>query len=213
MANLVLSGPDGRIEAHHRHGATDQSPVVLILHPDPRYGGTMNNKVVFSLYQAFHKEGFACMRFNFRGVGQSEGEYSGGEAELADSAVALDWLRTQHPNAESAWIAGFSFGAWAGIQLLMRRPDVFRFVAVSPPVNLFDFSFLAPCPKPGLIIQGKDDEIVEESSVRGLVSTIEKQGRVVIDYQSIEGADHFFEGKSDVIDSHVRAYVNKELGL
>src|SRR3546814_10687549 len=90
----------------------------------------MNNKVVYSLYQTFVARGFSTLRFNFRGVGRSQGVYTGGEGELSDAATALDWLQTYNPNARYCWIAGFSFGAWIGMQLLMRRPEITGFVSV-----------------------------------------------------------------------------------
>jgi alpha/beta superfamily hydrolase len=82
----------------------------------------MNNKVVYNLHYAFHKIGFTCLRFNFRGVGRSQGEYDEGIGELSDAAAALDYLQAMNPNARHTWVAGFSFGAWIGMQLLMRRP-------------------------------------------------------------------------------------------
>jgi alpha/beta superfamily hydrolase len=90
--------------------------------------------------------GFTVLRFNFRGVGRSQGEYDQGIGELSDAASALDYLQAMNTNAKHCWVAGFSFGAWIGMQLLMRRPEITGFVSVSPPANMYDFSFLAPCP-------------------------------------------------------------------
>ena len=104
--------------------------------------------------------GSRLLRFNFRGVGRSQGTYDRGEGELSDAASALDWLQTFNPNASACWIAGHSFGAWIGMQLLMRRPEIDGFISVAPPANLFDFSFLAPCPSSGLIVHGNKDELV-----------------------------------------------------
>src|SRR3546814_10548116 len=96
----------------------------------------MNNKVVYTLYHAFTRRGFSCLRFNFRGVGRSQGTFSRGEGELADAAAALDWLQSYNENATQCWIAGFSFGAWIGMQLLMRRPEITGFISISPPANI-----------------------------------------------------------------------------
>ena len=92
--------------------------MALVLHPHPLHGGTMNNKVVYTLYQTFVRRGFSTLRFNFRGVGRSQGSFDRGEGELADAAAALDWLQSYNPNAASCWVAGYSFGAWIGMQLL-----------------------------------------------------------------------------------------------
>lgn len=192
MPDLMLSGPAGRLEAKYQPTGDETSPVGLFLHPHPQYGGTMNNKVVYSLYHTFQRRGFTTMRFNFRGVGNSAGTFDKGEGELSDAAAALDWLQQQHPNARQVWVAGFSFGAWIGMQLLMRRPEVKRFTMVAPPANMFDFKFLAPCPSSGLIVQGDADEVVTKESVDQLVKDLRKQRGITIDYHVVKGAGHFF---------------------
>ena len=118
MPELMLPGPNGRLEARFSPGISRNAPVALVLHPHPQHGGTMNNKVTYALYQTFVERGFAVLRFNFRGVGRSQGSYDRGEGELADAAAALDWLESTNPDASASWIAGFSFGAWIGMQLL-----------------------------------------------------------------------------------------------
>src|SRR3546814_4642368 len=126
----------------------------------------MNNKVVYYLYHSFVQRGFSVLRFNFRGVGRSQCEFDNGIGELSDAAAALDWIQTYNRDAQSCWVAGFSFGAWIAMQLLMRRPEIEGFISVSPPANMFDFSFLAPCPSSGLILQGTADTVVTEPSVQ-----------------------------------------------
>ena len=172
MPEIIIPGPEGRLEARYQKGKNQKSPLCLVLHPHPRQGGTMNNKIVYNIYHAFKNLGFATLRFNFRGVGKSQGSYDSGVGELTDAAAALDWLQNENPTAQNTWIAGFSFGSWLALQLLMRRPEIAGFVAVSPPANLYDFSFLAPCPASGLIIQGTDDKIVESEVVTELVLSL-----------------------------------------
>jgi alpha/beta superfamily hydrolase len=96
----------------------------MILHPHPQAGGTMNDRVTQALYKTFVARGFATLRFNFRGVGRSQGSFDNGVGELSDAAAALDWVQSIHPEASSTWIAGYSFGALIGMQLLMRRPEI-----------------------------------------------------------------------------------------
>ena len=172
MPDVMINGPEGRIEARYSPGKTANAPIALFLHPHPQHGGTMNNKVVYTMFHAFAERGFACMRFNFRGVGRSQGSYARGEGELADAASALDWLQSVNENAQECWIGGFSFGAWIGMQLLMRRPEITGFISIAPPANLYDFSFLAPCPSSGLILQGDQDEVVPPDSVQALVKKL-----------------------------------------
>ena len=160
MPEVIINGPEGRIEARYHHARGPTSAMALVLHPHPQHGGTMNNRLVYGLYQSFVRQGFSTLRFNFRGVGRSQGSFDRGEGELSDAASALDWLQTYNPNAGTCWVAGFSFGAWIGMQLLMRRPEIESFIAVAPPANIYDFTFLAPCPSSGLILQGDQDTVV-----------------------------------------------------
>ena len=144
MPEVIINGPEGRIEARYTPSKKSESPIALILHPEPNQGGTMNNKVIFGLYREFVKRDFSTLRFNFRGVGKSQGSYDDGEGELADAATAMDWIQTQNPNATHCWVAGFSFGAWIGMQLMMRRPEIKGFLSLSAPALSKDFAFLAP---------------------------------------------------------------------
>ena len=108
MPDVIFNGPAGRIEGRFNPGPTKTAPIALILHPDPKNGGTMNNKIVHSLYRSFSDLDFATFRFNFRGVGRSEGSHDNGEGELSDAAAALDWLQSTYPQASHFWVAGFS---------------------------------------------------------------------------------------------------------
>jgi uncharacterized protein len=207
MPEIVFAGAAGRLEGRYSPSAEDNAPVALLLHPHPQHGGTMNNKVVYTLFHAFVHRGFAALRFNFRGVGRSQGHFDRGEGELADAASALDWLQTANPNARSYWIGGFSFGAWIGMQLLMRRPDIASFVAVAPPAGMFDFSFLAPCPSSGLIVQGDKDQIVSLDAMQKLVAKLKHQRDITIDYRVIKGADHFFQNQLAELGSVVEEYI------
>src|SRR5579864_1789720 len=155
MPEVIINGPAGRLEGRYHHSKDPSAPIALLLHPHPQHGGTMNNKVVYSLYHAFVRRGFSALRFNFRGVGRSQGSFDRGEGELSDAAAALDWLQGYNGNAQSCWIGGFS--------------------AVAPPANLYDFSFLAPCPSSGLIIQGDQDAIVPLEAAQKLVNKLSHQ--------------------------------------
>ena len=211
MPDVIINGPAGRLEGRYQHSAAPNAPIALVLHPHPQHGGTMNNKIVYTLYHTFVRQGFSVLRFNFRGVGRSQGRYDRGEGELSDAASALDWLQTYNPNASSCWIGGFSFGAWLGMQLLMRRPEIDGFIAVAPPANLYDFSFLAPCPSSGLMINGAEDRVVPSDSVKGLVEKLKTQKGIVIDQQIIPGANHFFDGKLEPLMEAVTGYLDMRL--
>jgi alpha/beta superfamily hydrolase len=211
MPEVIINGPEGRIQGQYHHARESNAPIALLLHPHPQHGGTMNNKIVYALYRAFTKRGFSALRFNFRGVGRSQGSFSRGEGELSDAASALDWLQTYNQNAAGCWIAGFSFGAWIGMQLLMRRPEIDSFISVAPPASMFDFSFLAPCPSSGLIIHGDADEIVAPESVQKLVNKLSHQRDIKIDYALLKGGNHFFTDKMPELEQIVSDYLDANL--
>lgn len=209
MPELILQGPEGRIEARYQPGPEDNSPCAIILHPHPQFGGTMNNKVVYNLFYLFHNRGFATLRFNFRGVGRSQGEFDSGIGELSDAASTLDYLQTINKNAPECWVAGFSFGAWIGMQLLMRRPEVTGFISVSPPANMYDFAFLAPCPSSGLIINGLADRVAPPPETLKLVEKLQAQRGITVDHVEIEGANHFYDKHMDEMLADVHGYLDK----
>lgn len=211
MPEVIINGPEGRIETRYHHAEDEKAPLALVLHPHPLYGGTMNNKIVYNLFQLYARNGFSVMRFNFRGVGRSQGSYDEGLGELSDAATALDWMQQQNPNAATCWVGGFSFGAWIAMQLLMRRPELEGFLAISPPANLYDFSFLAPCPSSGLVIQGNRDDVVQEDQVAKLVNkTVTQKGRV-IDYSVIDGADHYYRNHMEPMIERSEEYLVKRM--
>jgi len=211
MTDILISGPEGKIEAKYNHNNNDKSPIALILHPDPSKGGTMNTKIVFQLYKIFAQNGFSTIRFNFRGVGKSEGFFDDGEGELSDAASVLDWLQQYNTNSKICWVAGFSFGSWVAMQLLMRRPEINGFVCVSPPANMKDFGFLAPCPSSGIIIHGDKDNIASYDSARILSEKLQKQKKVEIIFKPIKGADHYYENNKEEFNSIVDEYIKKKL--
>ena len=211
MPEVIFPGPEGRLEGRYHAQPERDAPLAIILHPHPQFGGTMNNKVVYALHYAFYEMGFSCLRFNFRGVGRSQGEYDQGIGELSDAASALDYLQSLNPNGKTTWVAGFSFGAWIGMQLLMRRPEVSGFVSVAPPANMYDFTFLAPCPSSGLIINGTADRVVPPHDVEGLVDKLHQQKGITITHEQVEGAGHFIENHMDDLTGRVDAYVRRRL--
>ncbi len=193
MAEVFFNGGAGRLEGRFHKSENPRAPLVLILHPHPAQGGTMNNRVTYAMFQAFVNMGFSVLRFNFRGVGNSQGEIDGtGVGELADAIIALDWLQNIDSESSVCWIAGYSFGAWIAAQLLMRRPEIKGFVFVSPPADAYSFDFLTPCPASGLIIQGGKDTIVSESSVSMLAEQLSNHRYLRVEYKVIPNADHVY---------------------
>jgi len=211
MPEVIFNGPEGRLEGRYHHSREPNAPIALFLHPHPQHGGTMNNKVVYTLYQNFVRRGFSCLRFNFRGVGRSQGTFARGEGELSDAATALDWMQAFNENASGCWIGGVSFGAWIAMQLLMRRPEIDGFISVAPPANMYDFTFLAPCPASGLMVTGSEDDIVPPESVTKLVDKLRQQRGIAIGHAVIDGANHFFTNQLEELDNVVNLYLDDAL--
>jgi len=211
LPEVIFPGPEGRLQGRYQPSTRTRPPVAIILHPHPQSGGTMNNAITLAMYQMFVKRGFATLRFNFRGVGRSEGLFDNGVGELSDAASALDWLQAINPESSGTWVAGYSFGAWIGMQLLMRRPEVKGFISVAPPANLYDFGFLAPCPSSGIIVQGMADEVVTEPAVQKLVDKLKLQRHITIDYEKIVGANHFFAAEMEPLMNIVESYLDRRL--
>jgi alpha/beta superfamily hydrolase len=209
MPEIIFNGPEGRLEGRYVHSKTENAPIVLLLHPHPQGGGTMNNKVVYNLFNSFTQLGFSALRFNFRGVGRSQGRFDNGIGELADAAAALDWVQSHNADAAGCWIAGFSFGAWIGMQLLMRRPEIEGFISIAPPANLYDFTFLAPCPTSGLIVHGDADELVPLDSVKTLGTKLSSQRDITVKHVTVNGANHFFQDKLEEMTTTVSEYVDQ----
>ncbi len=209
MPEVIFNGPEGRLDGRYHHNGADDSPIALILHPHPQQGGTMNNKLCFNMFNMFKDRGYSVMRFNFRGVGRSQGVYDHGIGELSDAASALDWMQTYNTNSRSTWVAGYSFGAWIGMQLLMRRPEIDGFISVAAPASDYDFTFLAPCPSSGILIHGKRDENVPLNSVTKLGDKLNAQKGIEVDMCIIDGADHYFAKQQEEVIRHASAYLDK----
>ena len=210
MPEVIFPGPEGRLEGRYQPAPRPRAPVAIILQPHPQQG-TMNHPIAMALYNTFVRRGFATLRFNFRGVGRSQGVFDNGIGELSDAASALDWMQTFNPEASTTWVGGFSFGAWIGMQLLMRRPEIRGFLSIAPPANMYDFTFLAPCPSSGLIVDGEADEVVTGISVQKLVDKLKTQRHITIDHATIPKANHFFEHEMPDLMKVVDAYLDKRL--
>ena len=213
IVEIFIPGPAGRLEAKYFKSKKTTSPIALVLHPHPQYGGTMNNKIVVNIFQAFVENGFSVCRVNFRGVGKSDGEFDNGQGELADAAAALDWLERENFDNSQCWISGFSFGSLIAMQLLMRRPEINRFVAVSPQPNVYDFTFLSPCPTSGVVIYGKKDELVPMEYLKELNNRLSSQKGIKVDFEGVNEANHFFSKSEENLAKVLEKYIKKEIAL
>jgi uncharacterized protein len=202
--SLFLAGPAGRLEALlWTSSAPDPKFVAVVCHPHPLYDGTMHNKVVFHTAKALHQRGAAVLRFNFRGVEQSEGVHDRGHGEQDDVRSAIDYLAAEFPE-RPVLVAGFSFGSSVGLRVGCGDARVTQLIGLGLPVDNIDMSFLRGCEKPKLLIQGGNDQFGSRAGIEALFATLPEPKRLVI----VEGADHFFTGQLDEIGPAIDAWLD-----
>jgi alpha/beta superfamily hydrolase len=193
--NLFIPVAHGQLEAilkEPRQG--EPKGVALVLHPHPLGGGTMHNKVVFRAAAALNDAGLTVLRINFRGVGQSTGEHDEGRGERDDARAGLDYLADQYPGSRIT-LCGFSFGSRVGLEVGIQDPRVAFLIGIGTPLEKYDFSFLAQCRKPLLLVHGEHDEFGDVERLRALVAELEPS--VPVKLVVIPGAGHFFENHLD----------------
>lgn len=201
--SFFLTGPAGRLEALLWTSPETEPPfVAVVCHPHPLFGGTMHNKVVFQTAKALHQRGAAVLRFNFRGVGHSEGEHDNGRGEQDDVRAAIDYLVTEFLGSPIL-LAGFSFGSRVGLDVGCGDPRVERLIGLGLPVDNIDMTFLRACTKPKLIVQGGDDQFGSRPNIEELFATLPEPKQMAI----IEGADHFFTGHLEEAAAAIDAWL------
>lgn len=166
---------------------------VVITHPHPLYGGNMYNQVVETVVEIYQGKGFSTLRFNFRGVGDSEGSYGQGEEEKEDVESAL--LYMYNLGKRDFDLAGYSFGAWVNAKIRETEHMLNRIIMISPPVTFLDFSFLSFNPKIKAIVTGGKDDIAAVDDIKGFIYTWNPEVR----FEVIEGADHFYSGRIGIL--------------
>lgn len=181
MTALTIEGPAGVLAA--RHDEPEAARQALLCHPHPQYGGNMDDPVLDELARVLLGHGFGVLRFNFRGVGGSAGEYGGGPGEVDDLLAAAAWLRERRPAV--LWAGGYSFGAWVVWNALSRGLSPARAVLLAPPLGAMPFETLAPeCPVD--VVAGTADSFVNQA----LLADWDCGAR-----HPIQGGDHFFSGR------------------
>jgi uncharacterized protein len=194
-----IPGPAGRLEAL-LEAPEDREPheAALVCHPHPLYGGAMHNKVVYRLARGLRRSGSVALRFNFRGVGRSEGEYGHGAGELEDARAALSWLLARYPRLP-ATLAGFSFGSRVVLRLGCELEAPRRIIALGFPTRIGDVAWLEKCPSPKHFIQSTHDEHGPREELQALFERFAQPKRLIW----VEARDHFFAGALDRLEEEV----------
>lgn len=213
-----LRGPAGKLEGILNGGREDALYAALVCHPHPLGGGTMHNKVVYHAMKVFSSLGLPVLRFNYRGVGLSEGEFDHGRGEVADTKAALDWLDAKF--RLPILLAGFSFGSFVGLQAGCGDPRVCGLVGLGVPYRAegrsYTFEFLEHCTQPKLFISGTEDQFGPRDAVEPMLEKAADPKRIVW----IEGAEHFFQGtpsspgpKLSLMQDTLRQWLYETFGL
>ena len=182
---IVFPAGSLHLEGYYAHSGSGRG--VVVTHPHPLMGGSLENPVVDTLVTTFFHQGYATLRFNFRGVGRSEGRYDGGLGEQEDVLSAVGFL--QQKGVREILLAGYSFGAWVNVQVLRREPFLSGGVLVSPPIDLMDFDFSDLAGRIRLIIAGDRDPYCNAARL------LESAGRIGAPVKLLPGADHFYLGR------------------
>jgi uncharacterized protein len=194
---VALRGPAGRLEALlWVPKRPDESRLAAIVcHPHPLYQGTMHNKVVYQTAKTLESLGISVLRFNFRGVGASEGSYDRGRGEEDDVRTALDYLEAEFPGFRLI-VAGFSFGAWVGLRRGCADPRVADLIGLGLPIDdrKLGFDYLTTCAKPKLLLQGEEDQYASKAHFESFVQTFHPDAAKATRVIFIPSADHFFTG-------------------
>jgi hypothetical protein len=186
-----LTGPAGRLEALLDEPSTAPRAAVVFAHPLPTHGGTMHTKAVYQGTKGLVRSGCAVLRFNFRGVGHSEGTFDAGAGEKEDFASALDYMSAKYPGLP-LWAAGFSFGSWIALETGAADPRVTALIGIAPPVTKmgYDFANTRVSTKPKFFVQGESDDICPIEDMWKFYGALPEPKELVV----IDMADHLFDG-------------------
>jgi alpha/beta superfamily hydrolase len=194
---LWIEGTAGRLEAAFRAACPARGSAIFA-HPHPLHGGTLHNPVVFHAERELHRSGFTTLRFNFRGVGESDGAHDEGRGETKDVAAAVSWLRGVAPELPLI-LVGYSFGSWCGIRHAVDDPNVAAFIAIGFPVEKYDFPEVDRFRRPMAVVQGSDDEFGSPEQVRRVVANAAPPATV----HEIPDAPHLFPGRAPEVATKV----------
>lgn len=197
---VTIAGPDVNLEGRFAPG--ESAGGVIITHPHPMYGGTMDNNVVWTAAQAFQRQGWATLRFNFRGVGLSTGEYGEGLAEMADVQAALSFLGSRLTGPR--YVVGYSFGAAVAGRALLQGVSAAGIIMIAPPIAFMDMAFLPKVPRLGLIVVGDRDEFCPLDRLEEMFSDQAAERRPAI--KVVNGASHFFAGREKPLFTILQEY-------
>lgn len=212
MVDVIITGESGKLHAVYHKSEIEAAPLAVVLSGSPRHKCHMNDRVSYAMFRAFMDIGFSVVRFNYRGVNDSEGAIGTTSENMLDIATVIDWIQNKNEDSDKIWLAGHQLGAWYVLQMLMRRPEISGFALVSPDSAVSDFGFLSPRPNRGLLLQGMNEG--EEANAFGahLTQILKKQAQIDLETIRVKNADANYSQPADLRQMYndLKAYVGRE---
>jgi hypothetical protein len=212
MVDIIISGDSGKLHAVYHKSLTPSAPLAVVLSGNPRNKCHMNDRLSYAMFRAFMDIGFSVVRFNYRGVGDSEGALGTTADNMLDIATIIDWIQNHNEDSDKIWLAGHQLGAWYVLQMLMRRPEISGFALVSPDSSASDFAFLSPRPNRGLLLQGSEESEDAKAFATHLTQVLKKQAQISLETIRIKGANETYAAPADLrqLYNDLKAYVGRE---
>ncbi|MEE1110886.1 MAG: alpha/beta hydrolase [Alphaproteobacteria bacterium] len=212
MVDIIISGEAGKLHAVYHKSATEGAPLAVVLSGNPRQKCHMNDRISYATFRAFMDIGFSVVRFNYRGVGDSEGVIGTTAENMLDIATVIDWIQNNNEDSDKIWLAGNQLGAWYVLQVMMRRPEISGFALVSPDITVSDFAFLSPRPNRGLLLQGAVESDEARAFASHLTQVLKKQAKIDLETIRVKGADEMYSQPADLRQMYndLKAYVGRE---
>ena len=212
MVDIIITGESGKLHAVYHKSANEAAPLAVVLSGNPRQKYHMNDRVTYAMFRAFMDIGFSVLRFDYRGVNDSEGSIGTTADNMLDIATVIDWIQNQNEDSDKIWLAGNQLGAWYVLQAMMRRPEVSGFALVSPDPSVSDFAFLSPRPNRGLLIQGAAESDDARALATHLTHVLKKQAQIDLETIRVKNSDEHYSQPADLRQMYndLKAYVGRE---
>ena len=212
MVDIIISGEAGKLHAVYHKSDVPSASLAVILSGNPRQKHHMNDRVSYAMFRAFMDIGFSVVRFNYRGVNDSDGSLGTTTENMLDIATVIDWIQNKNEDSDKIWLAGHELGAWYVLQAMMRRPEVSGFALVSPDPSISDYAFLSPRPNRGLLLQGAAESEDAKAFSTHLTQILKKQAQISLETIRIKNADSEYSQPADLRQMYndLKAYVGRE---
>ena len=212
MVDIIITGEAGKLHAVYHKSDTPAAPLAVVLSGNPHKKHHMNDRVSYAMFRAFMDIGFSVVRFNYRGVNDSDGSLGTTADNMLDIATVIDWIQNKNEDSDKIWLAGHELGAWYVLQAMMRRPEVSGFALVSPDPSISDYSFLSPRPNRGLLLQGTAESDDARAFSEHLTQILKKQAQIDLETIRIKNANAEYSQPADLRQMYndLKAYVGRE---